>query len=178
MRDAQRDRTNVWAQQSWREHAIVGAKQDPAVRHNRQRGPRRADARVDHRQMQRSHGKAVPVTGNRQSCQLDILGGNVVRQVHHCRIGKLRIQHALHFGYVSVGGAVIREQGDDWAHTYTDLRCQRPPRQRSIIARPRAAAVNAIVHQMPVVPQRPAAHAAAGIRSAVRVVEVSIGGRV
>src|SRR5688500_7506116 len=61
---------------------------------------------------------------------------------------------------------------------YTDVRDQRPVRQRATIAMPRAAAVAEIVHQIPEVPHCAAAHAASGIREAVRADEVSIGGRV
>src|SRR5688500_20321101 len=60
---------------------------------------------------------------------------------------------------------------------YTDVRDQRPTRQRATIAMPRAAAVAEIVHQIPVVPHCAAAHAASGMREAANAVDVGIGGK-
>ena len=59
-----------------------------------------------------------------------------------------------------------------------DLRFQRPSRQSTIMAMPRAVAVRQITHQIPSMPHRNAAHAANGIRRAVSVVDASIGGKV
>src|SRR6476619_6673311 len=61
---------------------------------------------------------------------------------------------------------------------HTDLCFQPPERQRMIIAIPRAAAVNEIVHQKTSTPHRSADHHASGMRSAVSAVDVSIGGTV
>ena len=60
----------------------------------------------------------------------------------------------------------------------SDLRFQRPARQRPAIATPRPIAVNEITPQIPALPQRFAAQPARGIRDAVSAVDVNIGGTV